>query len=179
MLRVTSPVMIQQVQGILQPWKAIKTEMRTAPMICSNKEQIDVAARFITNIIKVADIPKMTIRSGSKRRRMKRRDRFEVESRKWMKLNWNTRLTSWTVNLKKNIQMYEERSKSMMWETANDKSQYGFYKLARRLFKKGTPKSTFPIKDSQGKLPDSDEGRIQEFKQISTVSPKQTKNTKL
>ena len=153
--------------------------MPGAPQIAPNKATIDRAVVFVEELIQQAEkaaIPRKVIRPAGGSRllppaivgkiKMKRNLRNRLQKKGDRSLKPEINLLNREIQA--DIKVFEEQQHRDRWERINDKSQWGFYPAARRLLKPNQPKSTFPLKDRDGILIDSDEDKVEEFRLLYT-----------
>ena len=162
-------------------WRIYQGEMKQkmfgAPQINPSKESIDAAVEYITAAIKDADqaaIPRIRWKDGRHRRRLppeiickiKQKRKLRNRLQKKGEIQLKPLINQVNREIQEEIKIFEEKQRKLIWEQANDKSQYGFYKVARKLLHNKEQISTYPIKDPAGKTLNSDEAKAKEFKRV-------------
>jgi len=159
-------------------WQGYALEITGAipelPSIEPNKISVDRAILGLTKIIQQAStnhIP-LTNPSNENRRQLPRRIVDLIERRKSLRKRHDkhgeTHLKPEINELQRQIaaevKEFDRTELDVMWQNANDKSPYGFYKLARRFLSQERPPSIIPLRDNTGEPLKTEQEKSDKFR---------------
>lgn len=160
----------------------INQSVKTLPSIKSEKNSIDNAVAVFTELIQKADeanIPRKSNRNRTKPPLPRYIVDMIYEKRQLKNISQNRRLdinTRQDVKQKTNFlkrqinkqaKIFKRERLDVQWTETENKSPYGFYKLAKRMSEEKTyTKCTYPIKDQQGHHILEDEEKVEIFRNL-------------
>lgn len=162
-------------------WKSyrhlVNQKMSTAPEITKNTDSIDAAVKFISQTIMETDkeaIPRRRPRNASHKivpqhvlTIIKKKQAIRKLLKKTRNKDLKRLINQLDKAIKREMKAYELEVAQSKWERANDKSEYGFFKLARKILTPGMTSTTpYPLVDSNGNKLKDDQEKAEAFREL-------------